>query len=180
MSFKLPLKRSAKIIQIGLSSEYYTPLRSTTTLGRPNIIPLDTITSSPSHGVSLNTSTSEITLSANKYYMGFGFFTVRRSTSLNSNENFHVGAFDSSSNLIDITQGFLCNTGAYTFYGDYLDEFDGDSKSPAQWSINSTANETFKFQKATGGSDFVFRMALSSTRNMYVMTNSVLYILEMD
>lgn len=180
MTFKMPLRRSAKIIEIGISSEYTMTTLSSSTSANPNIIPLNTITSSPSHGVSLNTSTSEITLSANKYYMGFGFFTCRRSTSISSNEGFHIGAFDSSNNLIDITQGFLCNTGAVTFYGGNLNEFDGDSKTPYLWSGLSTPNETFKFQKATGGSAFTFKMAVSANRAVTVMTNSVLYILEMD
>jgi hypothetical protein len=180
MTFKMPLRRSAKIVQIGISSEYNMTTLSTSSVGRPNIIPLNTITSSPSHGVSLDTSTDEITLSANKYYMGFGFFTCRRSASLSSNEGFHIGAFDSSNNLIDISQGFLCNTGACTFYGGNLNEFDGDSKTPYLWSNLSTPNETFKFQKATGGSTFTFKMAISAVRTLTVMTNSVLYILEMD
>jgi len=179
MSFKLPLKRSAKIIEVGISADFYCPLRSGST-GQPNMIPLDTITSSPSHGVSLNTSTGEITLSANKYYMGFGLFSIRRGTSTTSNENFHIGAFDSSNNFLDITQGFLCNSAPLTFYGGNLQEYNGSSRNPAQWSYLSTPNETFKFQKGTGGSTFTFKVGLSSSRNMYVGSNSVLYIFEMD
>jgi len=185
MSFKLPLSRSTKIIQIGISSEYQMTNASSSSIynpntGVPNVIPLDTISGDSGHSVSLNTSTSEITLGVNKHYMGLGFFACQVSTSTRTNEGFHIGAFDSSLNLYDITDGFLSNTAANTFYGSDLNEYDGDTFNPYGWSYNSTPNETFKFQKSVGSSSFSFRMAISSIKITKVKTDSVIYILEMD
>ena len=181
MSFKLPLSRSNKIVQIGLSSDY---TMTTTTSSRgtpnPNVIALNTISGDSGHSVSLNTSTYEITLGANKHYMGLGFFTCAVGSSARTNEGFYISAFDSSLNLYDITDGFLGNSAGPTFYGSDLPEYDGDVFNPYQWSYLSTPNETFKFQRSVGSSDFSFRMAITAVRTVTVKTGSALYILEMD
>ena len=111
--------------------------------------------------------------------MGFGFFTCRFG-SVTSNEGFEISAFDASTNFLDISQGFLTNSGGCSFYGPSLNDYASRTIEPYSNTFRSTPNETFKFQKSTGASSFSFRMGISAVNVMLVTTNSVLYIFEMD
>lgn len=182
MTFKMPGKHTARIVQLTCSTSHAIQQRTGTIAGSFSDVEFDTIDGDSGHGVSLNATSHEITLSANRHYLGFGFFACNRGVT--SDDSFQFVATDTSNNYLDADDGFFSLSLGYSQYGENFTSDDGTSRNPLTYSAQASTNTIFKIVKSVGGSDFTFKMRagayITSSGTVLTVDGTQLILLEME
>lgn len=156
MTFNMPGKHNAKIVKITCSGVATLSKRNQDY----NTLAFDTIDGDTGHGVTINSSTYEITLSANKHYYGLGFFAVA-TTNTTSAVYYSIIATDTADNILNADDGFFAYDLGYASdsFGDSVVP-PGSSTARGAYTLsrNSSTNMLFKIFKNTDNNTFSFKI----------------------